>query len=63
MEKKSTYAKLRDMEQGDQLVIPFGEVGHATLAQYASTFGLDLGRKYTVHRDRATRTATVTRIY
>ena len=61
MENKSFRRRILDLEIGEQIVIPVSEVGYTTIRGYASDLGFAYERKYSTHRDRATRTYTIKR--
>lgn len=61
METKSFRQRILDLEIGGQIVIPVDKVGYTTIRSYASDLGFAYERRYSTHRDRATRTYTITR--
>lgn len=50
------------MEVGESLVVPVTKVGYTTVRSYSSDLGFAFDRRYSTHRDRETRTYTITRI-
>lgn len=61
METKSFRQRILDLEIGGRIIIPVDEVGYTTIRSYASDLGFAYKRRYSTHRDRATRTYTITR--
>lgn len=61
METKSFRQRIIDLQVGESLTIPVSEVGYTTIRGYASDLGFAYERIYSTHRDRATRTYTITR--
>ena len=61
MESKSFRQRILNLEIGGQIIIPVDEVGYTTIRSYASDLGFAYQRRYSTHRDRATRTYTIIR--
>lgn len=61
MEKQSIRQRVINLQEGESITIPVGEIGDATIRGYASELGFSLNRKYTTHRNRVDRTYTITR--
>ena len=61
METKSFRKRIIDLQVGESLTIPVSEVGYTTIRGYSSDLGFVYERIYSTHRDRATRTYTITR--
>lgn len=61
METKSFRQRILDLEIGGRIIIPVDEVGYTTIRSYASDLGFAYQRRYSTHRDRVTRTYTITR--
>lgn len=62
MENTSFRARVINMEKGESITVPISEVGYTTVRSYASDLGFAFNRRYSVHRSRAERTYTITRI-
>ncbi len=61
METKSFRQRILDLEIGGRIIIPVDEVGYTTIRSYASDLGFAYQRRYSTHRDRESRTYTITR--
>lgn len=58
---KSVRAQLIDMEPGQTLCFPLEVRGYSTIRGYASDLSFLYLRKYSTHRNKATRMVEVTR--
>lgn len=58
---KSVRAQVLAMEPGQTLVFAQDVCRYATLKSYASDFSYELLRKYSTHRNKATRMVEITR--
>lgn len=60
-EKKSMLKRVKELEKGHTIVVPFGTYAYITLRGYASTVGMELDRKYSCEVDRRKRRFIITR--
>lgn len=57
----STWQRVKDLLEGESLVLTPGDPGFKNARTYASEIGFAMGRKYRVSRNREARTYTIIR--